>query len=57
MVKDYSRFKSQAKKLQKYVVENFSAENQYKKFANCIVDENYSDMEGWLENLDAEVHD
>ena len=34
--KDYNRFKSQAKKLNKWVQKNFSAEGQYDKFYQCF---------------------
>jgi glycosyltransferase involved in cell wall biosynthesis len=56
MYKNHGQHLSKAKKLKKYVVENFSEEKQYKKFANCIVEEDYVAMESWLENLEAEVH-
>ena len=35
--KDYNRFKSQAKKLQDYVLENFKQEDQYRKFVESIL--------------------
>mgnify|MGYP003115725067 CR=1 FL=1 len=35
--KDYGRFKKQAKQLQKYVVNNFTEEKMYEKFANIII--------------------
>ena len=41
--KDYSRFKSQAKKLNNWVRENFSKEKQYAKVCNVIT-ENYLSM-------------
>ena len=41
--KDYNRFKSQAKKLNKWVRENFSAEGQYDKFYQCF--EEYIDTD------------
>ena len=34
--KDYNRFKGQAKKLNKWVRENFSADGQYDKFYQCF---------------------
>jgi glycosyltransferase involved in cell wall biosynthesis len=34
--KDHGRFESQAKKLQKWVLENFAEEKQYTKFNDCI---------------------
>ena len=50
--KDHGRFKSQAKKLQKWIVENFSEEQQYENFAAAIKEyipgEEYSE---WLDTL------
>ena len=36
--KDYGRFKSQAKKLQKWITKSFTAEQQYEKFNACLND-------------------
>tara|TARA_R100000152_G_C6772161_1_gene198931 strand:+ start:23 stop:1282 length:1260 start_codon:yes stop_codon:yes gene_type:complete len=36
--KDYNRFVSQAKKLQKWILENFSQEKQYDAFKDCLED-------------------
>tara|TARA_R100001443_G_scaffold97575_1_gene104443 strand:+ start:2759 stop:4012 length:1254 start_codon:yes stop_codon:yes gene_type:complete len=35
--KDHNRFKSQAKKLQAWILENFSATQKYEEFVSCIV--------------------
>ena len=35
--KDHSRFKSQAKKLQKWILENFEEKKQYDKMAESIL--------------------
>ena len=50
--KDYNRFKSQAKKLNKWVQENFTAEQQYKK--TCDVVMNYVGQSGddWLNEIE-----
>ncbi|QDP51413.1 MAG: hypothetical protein GOVbin630_111 [Prokaryotic dsDNA virus sp.] len=53
VLKDYGRYKSQAKKLQKWILKNFTEEKQFEAFHNSIkefvtVDENYSE---WLETL------
>ena len=56
MYKDHSRFKSQAKKLQKWVLENFSFEQQSEKLINFVFPQDVMDLEVWLENLDAEIH-
>ena len=34
--KDHGRFKSQAKKLQKWITKNFTEKQQYEKFSNSI---------------------
>ena len=36
--KDHGRFLSQAKKLQKWILENFTEEQKYKEFTDCIVE-------------------
>jgi len=55
LYKDYGRFKSQAKKLQKWVLENFEQQKQYDKLKNFIISEDELNLEMWLENLDSEV--
>ena len=36
--KDHGRFLSQAKKLQKWILENFTEEQKYSEFTDCIID-------------------
>ena len=36
--KNYARFKSQAKRLQKYVLKEFTAAKQYKQFSDAILE-------------------
>ena len=36
--KNYARFKSQAKKLQKHVLKEFTPEKQYKQFSDAILE-------------------
>jgi len=65
--KNPARFKAQAKKLQKHILANFSKEDMYAEVINAFWPEDvwgpldkaseYVDLEGWLENLDTEVHD
>jgi hypothetical protein len=57
--KDYSRFKSQAKKLQNFVKEQFNEDKQYDLFANAIHEKTeLNDLEDWFNALDAvEVHE
>ena len=58
--KDYDRFKNQAKKLNKWVRENFESDKQHEKFVDSIcevagVDEQYHEMMDWLGTLEEEV--
>jgi glycosyltransferase involved in cell wall biosynthesis len=54
--KDYSRFKSQSKKLQQWICENFEEQKQYKKVSDSLKDYlSDFDVEDWLNNL--EVHE
>ena len=65
--KSTERYKSMAKRLQKYVLKNFSKENQYAEFFEAFWPENtwgpienineVMDLEGWLENLDIQEHE
>ena len=53
--KDYGRFKSQAKKLQKWILKDFSEEKVYSDMRNAIIDEetkNYLEWVGSLEELE-----
>ena len=56
--KDYGRFKSQAKKLQKYILKNFEENKQYESFNNILknywsVDE--LDIQNWFEEEGQEL--
>ena len=55
--KEYGRFKSQAKKLQKWILENFTPEQQYSKFQELVISKDQLELESWLEALDTEVHE
>jgi hypothetical protein len=50
--KDHGRFKSQAKKLQKWILKNFSEENQYAKMA-AVIERHRTDV-AWGHTLDEE---
>ena len=60
--KEHQRFKSQAKKLNKWVRANFTAEQQYKKVCDLVlkyfpgIDEEFQ-VEDWLESLNIEEHE
>jgi len=49
--KDHGRFKSQAKRLQKWIHKNFTKEQQYQKF-NDIIEEYTSDNQSWLNEIE-----
>jgi len=55
VVKNYGSAKSKAKKLQKYVEEKFTEENQYQKLCNVIYKEENFEVEKWLEDLDVKA--
>jgi glycosyltransferase involved in cell wall biosynthesis len=65
--KNPGRFRAQAKRLQKHILNNFSEEDMYADVLAAFWPEDvwgplenaseYVDLEGWLENLDTEVHD
>jgi ferritin len=46
-----------ADQLQKHLLENFTEEQQYAKFANYIYQEETFDVENWLSALDIEDHE
>ena len=53
--KDHGRYKSQAKKLQKWIIKEFSEEKVYSDMRNAIIDEetkNYLEWVGSLEELE-----
>jgi len=54
---EYSRFKRNAKKLQKYLIENFTAEKKYEEFCNCVYMEPEidPDEEWWVDATDQVV--
>jgi len=55
--KDYGRFKKQAIALQKHIIKTFTPEAQYKIFADTVCPEKEYDVENWLSELGAQVHD
>ena len=46
-----------ANKLKKHILTNFTEEQQYKKFANIVCEEEQFEIENWLSNLELEVHE
>jgi glycosyltransferase involved in cell wall biosynthesis len=55
--KDHGRFKKQAKELQKYLIKTFTPEAQYKIFSDVVCPAEEYDVENWLSELGAQVHD
>jgi len=59
--KDYNRFKSQAKKLNKWVRDNFTSEQQYKKVVDIVMGsvgfsgEEVDDIGDWLNFLESDI--
>ena len=49
--KDYSRFKSQSKKLQQWICENFEQQKQYDKFNDLI--KGFKKSSNWMDELDS----
>ena len=54
---DYSKYFKNAKQLKEYLLENFTEEQQYTKFANHVYEEEAFEVEAWLSNLDIEDHE
>ena len=54
---NYSKYTEMADQLQKHLLENFTEEQQYAKFANYIYQEDTFEVEDWLSNLDIEDHE
>ena len=54
---DYSKYLENAKQLKEYILENFTEEQQYTKFANHVYQEEAFEVEEWLSNLDIEDHE
>ena len=50
--KDYGRFKAQAERLQTWICDNFTSEEQYKKFADLVYKPN-PELEDWSAKLGA----
>lgn len=53
--KHHAKWKKKAKNLQKWVLENFDATKQYKKFTNFIYQEEKFEIEDWLSELEKEA--
>jgi len=54
---EYPRFKRNAKKLQKYLVENFTKEKKYEEFIAATIDEEEFELESWLDNLNLDIQE
>jgi len=54
---EYSRFKRNATKLKKYLIENFTEEEKYSEFVAAIVNEEELDLESWLGDLNLDIQE
>ena len=57
VIKDYGRFKSQAKTLNKWIREAFTAEDMYKEFVEPIKQFVNNEQEDWLSEIEEIVED
>ena len=59
MRSEYSRFKRNAKKLQKYLVGTFTEESMYSRFCENVYSDSDDgvDMEGWLSELQEDIRE
>ena len=55
VVREYGRFKKQAKNLQKYILDNFTFEKQSKKFNDHIISQDEFEIADWLNDLESEI--
>ena len=53
--KNFNRYRSQAKKLKKFLVEEFTKEKQYERVVDNICDKEYMEMTQWFEELSEEI--
>ena len=53
--KNYDKWKSKADYLQKWILDNFTNEIQYGKFANAVYQEEKFEIEDWLNELEKEA--
>ena len=57
MFDNHARYKSQANKLKKHLIENFTEEKQYELFADHVYKEEAFEIEEWLTQLEASEHE
>ena len=55
--KNYGRYKSQAKKLQKQILKEFDEEKIYKNMVDAIYEEEVFELEEWLQELEESVEE
>jgi len=51
VTKNYNRFLSQAKKLKRKILKDFSEENKYEEFTNLIYDPEDVEDPSWMQSL------
>ena len=57
MFDNHTRYTSQANKLKKHLIENFTEEKQYELFADHVYKEEAFEIEEWLTQLEANEHE
>jgi hypothetical protein len=57
MFDNHARYKGQASKLKKHLIENFTEEKQYEMFADHVYKEEAFEIEEWLTQLEANEHE
>jgi len=55
--KNYSKWEKKAKQLQEWIIDNFTEEKCYEKFANAVCAEEQFNVESWLDNLGIEENE
>ena len=56
---DYAKYEKMAQELQPHLIENFTEEAQYKKFADAVIGEEELELQDWLSQFEEqlEVHE
>ena len=55
MSKNYTKYAAMAKKLKKYILQNFTEQEQYEEFVNFVLGEEELELENWLSEFSEEL--
>ena len=55
MYKNYTKYAAMAKKLKKYILQNFTEQEQYEEFVNFVLGEEELELENWLSEFSEEL--